>query len=79
MNYEIVKLSNGDITINEAGVATIPCNMTVGIVGNPYPAFIVGGSTNALVEDYANKTVAQVTTEVNAQVAAWLAATYPNV
>lgn len=78
MEYAIQNITNGNITVNEAGVGSIPCGITTGIVGNNYPQFVAGDTYTVLVEDYANKTVTQVSDEVSAGCAAYIATKYPN-
>ena len=77
MNYEVLKVTNGDITV-ESDVATIPLGITTGIVGNTYPQFIAGDSHSVEIVDYSTKTAGAIQTEVDVEVAAWLAATYPD-
>ena len=78
MNYEVKKTTNGDITVDGQGVASIPVGIITGIVGNTYPQFIAGDSTVVTISDYATKTVAQVVAEVDVAVAAFIANKYPN-
>lgn len=78
MEYAIQNITNGNITINEAGVASIPCGITTGIVGNTYPQFVAGDTYAVSVADYANKTVSEVSAEVSAGCAAYIATKYPN-
>lgn len=80
MEYQEItsRRTNGDISVDGAGVATIPVGIVTGIVGNTYPQFVAGDSLSVTVEDYFDKKVGDVTTEVTTAINAFIAAKYPN-
>lgn len=79
INYELKKTFPGEVTLNNDGSATIKQRFLTGVVGTPDSyKMLAGDSIEINIPDYANKTIVEADTIVNAAVAAFIAQKYPS-
>ena len=75
--YEKKSATNGNLTMDGQGTASIPVRVISGIVGDTYK-FVRGDDMVIVIENYLSKTGAQVDEEAITQINAFVQSKYPN-
>lgn len=79
MDYELKHTNPPSTRVNDDGSAIITVGFTTGVVGCPDSYKMVTGDTIEVpIENWNSKTIPQVTAEVDAAIAAYIAVKYPS-